>query len=261
MFRPALRRVSLGVALVLIVAWTTPRARASGPEPLRVLAAASLAEVLPRVAAMWTGEGNPPVAFSFDATSRLARQLEAGAPADVFVSADRAWMDTLERRGAVLADSRVEIAGNRLVVVVSAGFAGSVAGAADLSAPAVRHLALAGEGVPAGTYAQAALSRLGAWEALAPRVVRGDSVRTALAWVAGGQADAGVVYATDARVEPRVRVAWILPETTHPVIRYPAAVARASRQGEAAARLLTFLRSDAAAQVFEDAGFTRVASP
>jgi molybdate transport system substrate-binding protein len=179
----------------------------------------------------------------------------------VFVSADRAWMDTLAGRGAVLGHSRVELAGNRLVVVVPTRFTGALASGADLAGPTVRHLALAGEHVPAGTYAQEALVRLGAWPAVAPRVVRGDSVRTALAWVATGQADAGIVYATDARVEPRVRVAWVVPETVHAAIRYPAAVTTTSTRPEAAAAFLAFCRSDAAVRMFDDAGFTRVSPP
>ncbi|MEN9786493.1 MAG: molybdate transporter substrate-binding protein [Pseudomonadota bacterium] len=249
------------LVVALLVAFPTMQGRAAEPAALRVLAAASLAEVLPRVAALWTGQGNPPVLLAFDASSRLARQVEAGAPADVFVSADRAWMDTLAGRGAVLGHSRVELAGNRLVVVVPTRFTGALASGADLAGPTVRHLALAGEHVPAGTYAQEALVRLGAWPAVAPRVVRGDSVRTALAWVATGQADAGIVYATDARVEPRVRVAWVVPETVHAAIRYPAAVTTTSTRPEAAAAFLAFCRSDAAVRMFDDAGFTRVSPP
>ena len=242
---------------ILMVVGTT-RAHAAAPVTLEVLAAASLSEVLPRVAARWTARQNPRVSLTFDASSRLARQLEAGARADVFVSADHAWMEHLERGGQVVRGTRVELAGNRLVAVVRPGFTGVVAGARDLAGAGVRTLALAGENVPAGVYARAALSRMGAWDALAPRVVRGESVRTALAWVASGEADAGVVYATDARVEPRVRVAFTLPEDAHPPIRYPAAVTRRSSHAEVAARFLAFCGSDEAVRLFDEAGFTRV---
>jgi molybdate transport system substrate-binding protein len=251
----------LRAIVVVVLALRVTAASAAESVPLRVYAAASLAEVLPRVAAAWTGQGNPPVTFAFDASSRLARQIEAGAPADVFVSADTAWIEFVVERGLVRRSTRVDLAGNRLVVVVPATDASPMSGPEALARPSIRHLALAGENVPAGIYAYAALTHLGLWATLAPRVVRGDNVRTALAWVATGEADAGIVYATDARVEPRVRVAWPMPEGSHPPIRYLAAVTTGSARPDEAASLLAFCRGEVGLRRFEDAGFTRPVAP
>ncbi len=251
----------LRAMVVGVLALRATAASAAESVPLRVFAAASLAEVLPRAAAAWTAKGNPPVAFAFDASSRLARQIEAGASADAFVAADAAWMEFVVERGLVRRTSRVDLAGNRLVVVVPATDAARMSGPEDLARPSIRHLALAGENVPAGAYAYAALTHLGLWTTLSPRVVRGDNVRTALAWVATGEADAGIVYATDARVEPRVRVAWPIPEGSHPTIRYLAAVTTGSARAEGAASLLAFCRGEEGLRMFHDAGFTRPVAP
>lgn len=222
-------------------------------EPLTVLAASSLTEVMSELGQAWTAQGNPHVEFSFDATSRLAQQVEAGAHADVFAAADEVWMDHLAERGLIRADSRVNLAGNRLVVVVPSSAAGP-SGPEDLRA--VQHLALGGEAVPVGRYARSALKSAGVWEAVRDRVVTGDDTRSTLAWVALGEADAGVVYATDARVEPRVRVAWTFAEGSHPAITYPGAVLADSDAPESSASFMTFCRSQAARSAFERHGFS-----
>lgn len=233
------------------------RPAVAAPAPLVVLAASSLTETLQQVGAAWTAQGHPAVTFSFDASSRLAKQVEAGAPADAFFSADTEWMDYLAQRGRIDPATRVDLVGNELVVVVPAG-GPAVASAAELARPEVRHLALAGENVPAGRYARAALASLGVWEAVQARVVSGDNVRTVLGWVASGEADAGVVYATDVRVAPTARVAFRFPPSSHPHIVYPAAVVMGAAHAADAADFLAYCRSPAGMAVFTAAGFQAV---
>jgi molybdate transport system permease protein len=229
--------------------------QARGDSTLLVLAAASLTDVLPRVARLWAEAGGIEVRFSFDGTSRLAPQAVQGLPADLFFSADQRWLDWVEERGGILAESRVDLLGNQLVLVVPERGTLSFSGPQDLLDPAVRHLALAGENVPAGRYGKAALEATGVWDELSPRVVRAGNVRGALEWVALGEAEAGVVYRTDAAAESRVRISFTFGPETHPPITYPAAVlARAPLPGPAR-EFLEFCRSPAAARVFQASGF------
>lgn len=248
------RQALAGSVFALLV--SAPGGPAWAAEPgLTVLAASSLTESLQQVGDAWAAAGHPTVTFSFDASSRLAKQLEAGAPADLFFSADQEWMDHAAARGLVDPTTRVDLLGNALVVVVPAASTLSVTAAGDLARPEVTHLALAGESVPAGRYARAALGALGGWDAVKDRVVSGDSVRTTLAWVAGGEAEAGIVYATDARIEPRVKGVWTVPASAHPPIVYPAADVRSSTQAAEAAAFLAFCRSESGMGVFRRAGF------
>ncbi len=221
-------------------------------DELLVLAAASLTDVLPAVAEAWRLHGGVPVRFSFAATSRLAPQASAGAKADLFFSADRTWMRWLEDRGAVAPDEVRDFVGNALVVVVPRG-AREPTGPADLAR--VKRLALAGENVPAGRYAREALESTGVWDSVADHVVRGGSVRGALEWVGRGEADAGIVYRTDALTEPRVSIAFTFPEASHQPVRYPAAVLEASAHPDQARAFLDFAASPAGARIFEAAGF------
>lgn len=259
---PPPRRTGWVVAAMLLAGPASagePAGVARGP--LLVAAAASLTEVLPRLAAAGGADATA-VQFRFDASSRLARQIEAGAPADLFVSADEEWMDHLGRAGRLVAASRVLIAGNRLVAVVARGEASAPGGPAEL-ARFVAHdrLALAGEAVPAGRYARAALEATSVWSAVGERVVRGDSVRSALLWVARGEARAAVVYATDALVEPRVRVAFAFADSTHPPIVYPAAILAGTPHRAEAERFLASLRTPEARALLEQAGFTAPPGP
>lgn len=230
--------------------------------PLTIHAAASLADVLPRVALLWTSSSSSPSPredprFHFGASSRLAKQIEAGAPGDAFFSADDAWMDYLAERGLIARDTRVEVAGNQLVVVVprNASFVPTSPRALVASDASLHRLALAGEGVPAGRYARAALDEAGVLTALRGKIVSADDVRMALAWVARGEADAGVVYATDAKAEPRVKVAFAFSPGSHPPIRYPAAVLARARHEQAAKAFLEHCQSDEARALFLAAGF------
>ncbi|MFZ5477867.1 MAG: molybdate ABC transporter substrate-binding protein [Myxococcota bacterium] len=239
-------------ALAAILLALVGLARAGEPAPVTVFAAASLTDALPKAAAAWTARGNPRVVFGFDASSRLAKQIEAGAPADAYFSADVAWMDHLDRRGLVTA--RVDLLGNQLVAVVRPG--SPVRAPTDLAGPAVKHLGLAGEAVPAGRYARAALAHHGVWDRVKDRVVTGDDVRTVLGWVAAGEAEAGIVYATDARVEPRVAVAFVFAPDSHPPVVYPAAVVKGAARAEEAAAFLAYCASAEGRRIFEAEGFT-----
>lgn len=239
-------RAGLGIALVV--------ASGCGSEaPLTVLAASSLTESFERLADGWVSQGHARPRLAFDASSRLARQVEAGAPADLVVSADEVWMDWLAERALVDPGSRVVLARNALVVVVPAGSNLVVDEAGDLATAG--RVALAGESVPAGRYARQALAGLGAWDTVEGRVVSGDDVRAALGWVASGDADAGIVYATDARVEPRVRVVWSVPSKSHAPIVYPAAVVARSERPDEARQFLAFAAGPAGQDVLAAAGF------
>jgi len=228
---------------------------ASADSSLLVLAAASLAEVLPRVAQLWAEDGGIPIRFSFAATSRLAPQALQGTPADLFFSADQQWMDWVAERGALREDTRIDLVGNQIVVVIPSRSDTRVSRPDDLLGPSVRHIAMAGENVPAGRYGRAALEATGVWDEVADRVVRGGNVRAALEWVALGEADAGVVYGTDAIAEDRVKVAFSFPPGTHPPITYPAAVLERAPFPDLAAAFLEFCQSGEATTVFREAGF------
>jgi molybdate transport system substrate-binding protein len=232
------------------------------PEPalVTVLAPSSLTDVLPRVAEAWTAETGQRAALTFDASSRLARQLESGSVAEVFLSADEQWMDWAAERQLVLPETRRDLLGNSLVTVVPSGSSFVPRSVAELASPEILHLALAGENVPAGRYARAALSNLGGPDAVSARVVSGDTVRTALEWVARGEAQAGIVYATDAEIEPGVQVAFVFPADSHPPIVYPGAVATSSRQRQASVSFLAFC-AGGGRPLFEEAGFVVLPPP
>ncbi|ATY31994.1 molybdate ABC transporter substrate-binding protein [Sphingomonas psychrotolerans] len=245
------REFLIGTAATLALA---PRAFAAQRAPL-VLAAASLQESLGAAADAWARLGHARPVLSFAASSALARQVAAGAAADLFISADAPWMDDVARRGLIAPGSRANLVGNRLVVVQPS--TARPAGAAPLSQLLANgRIALADPAsVPAGRYAQASLTRLGLWNAVAPRVVRGENVRAALALVERGAAEWGVVYATDARASRRVRAVRMLPAASHPPIRYPLARLRASTSADAEG-FRRFLLSGAGRAIFARFGFT-----
>ena len=249
------RRVFVLLSALLLAGLALPTAQADPPPPLSVLAASSLTEVLPKVAAAWKDRGGIGVVFSFDASSRLAKQVEAGVPADAFFSADQEWMGVLDKAGQLAPGTRIDLLGNHLVLVVPADATWVPRSSRELLSPSLSHLALAGENVPAGKYARAALAKEGVWDAVQARVVSGDHVRTALGWVAKGEAEAAIVYTTDAKVESRVQVAFTFAEQSHPPIVYPAAALKASARAQDAAAFLLFCRGPEARGIFEAAGF------
>lgn len=222
---------------------------------LVVLAASSLQDILPVVARAWLEAGGVPVRFSFDTTSRLAPQILRGAPADLFVSADELWMRWLDERSGVNSASIRPIATNQLVFVVPSGVSDFPQDPRALIAADLPRIALAGETVPAGRYARAALESLDVWSAIEPRVVRGGSVRGALEWVARGEADGGIVYRTDALVEDRVQLAFVFQGLDVRVPSYPAAVTTSTTSPETAQAFLDFLGGAEALALFGAAGF------
>lgn len=223
---------------------------------MTIFAAASLAEALAEVAARHELAGGARVRVNLGGSSVLARQIREGAPADLFVSADEAKMDDLAAAGLIESGSRRVLLANALVIVVSAETGAAVAHPRDLARPAVRRLALAEPTtVPAGIYARQYLERLGLWEVVRGKVVPTENVRAALAAVEAGNAQAGIVYATDARISRRVRVAFAVPPADGPRILYPAAVVRGARNRAAALRLLDYLAGAEAAETFAKYGF------
>lgn len=227
--------------------------------PLTVFAAASLKESMDAAGAAFQRRTGQPVRASYAASPALARQVEQGAPADVFVSADLEWMDWLQQRALIDPATRHDLLGNTLVLVAPA--TSQAAPVALRTGTDLRPL-LGGDGrialaltasVPAGRYAKAAFESLGMWPALQPRVAQAENVRAALLLVARGETPLGVVYATDARVEPRVRVLATFPAGSHPRIVYPVARVAASAHPQARA-FVQWLRSREAAAIFRRHG-------
>jgi molybdate transport system substrate-binding protein len=228
--------------------------------PLRVGAAASLREVVEQIGARFA-EANPGVRVEpvFGASNELAAQLRAGAPLDVLLSADAEIPRALESEGRV--SGVRDFAANRLVVVATPEVAPQLSQAADLAGPAVRRLAMPGAAVPIGRYAREWLLGRGLAQALEPRLVRTQDVRATLAAVDSGNADAAIVYATDARVAKSARVALEIPDAEQPRIVYTAAVASDTRQPEAASRFLGFLGGAEAVRLLRKAGFGAPGAP
>jgi molybdate transport system substrate-binding protein len=230
----------------------------AAPAPPVVLAAASLQESMNAAADAWVKHGHVRPVISFAASSALARQVEAGAPADLFASADEAWMDELQTKGLLAAGSRSDFLGNRLVVVAPLNGRAHVParGAALARVLSAGPLAMADpDSVPAGKYGKAALIKLGAWDAVASHVVRAENVRAALALVERGAAPFAIVYATDARASKLVRIAGMLPADSHPPIVYPLARLKASTNAEGES-FRRFLLSREGRAIFVRFGFT-----
>lgn len=253
--------VGVAIAAVLaLCAWPQAAAgESASDEPIVVLAASSLADVLPPVAEQWEQETGFQVEFSFAGSSRLARQILDGAPADVYVSANSRWMQHLAERDALAPDTRRAIAGNELVWIVPDDADAPPRSAAQVDPALIEHLALAGESVPAGIYADAALAATGLADPLSSRIVRADNVRAALEWVARSDADAGVVYRTDARAEPRVNIAFGFDPATHPPITYEAAALADTDEPQAAAGFVAYLTSSTAQRHLNEVGFAAAA--
>ena len=234
-------------------------ADADHAEPIVVFAAASLKTALDAIGAAWTAAGGSKVTFVHAASGALVRQIENGAPADVLVCADQAWMDYATEKALIAPESRVALVGNALVLVARTDQTIDVKiGPGFKLADAIGDSRLAtGEprAVPLGAYAKAALASLGVWDAVAGRIAGADNARVALAFVARGEARLGIVYQSDAAAEPKVRVVDRFPAASHPPIIYPAALT-ARTKSAAAQAFLRFLRSDAARQVFVAQGFT-----
>jgi molybdate transport system substrate-binding protein len=221
-------------------------------EEIRVAAAASLAEALTEISTAYQKETGTKATPVFAGSNVLARQIEEGAPLDVFLSADEATMDKLAK--ANLVKEPKDLLTNALVVVVPADSEAKVNGASDLSA--LKRIVIGDPvAVPAGVYAKAWLSKLGLWEKLEAKCVGSENVRAALAAVEAGNADAAIVYRTDAAISKKVKIAWSVPEAEAPPIIYPVAVCAASKHAEEARRFALFLRGNKASEIFKARGF------
>jgi molybdate transport system substrate-binding protein len=230
---------------------------ADAPGRVLVFAAASLADVLRDLDEAFTARTGIQVTSSLAASSTLAKQIEAGAPADVYLSADLQWMDYLEQRRLLRAGSRHDVVGNSLVLIAPASSRLRVRitpGFGLAQALGAGRLAVADpDSVPAGIYGREALQNLGVWSTVASRLVRAENVRAALEYVARGDAPLGIVYRTDALAEKRVRIAGVFPANSHPPIVYPVALTR--HASGAAARYLAFITGPAAQPIFRKWGF------
>jgi molybdate transport system substrate-binding protein len=251
------RLVSLMIVVLALTA-LPDRSVAGPPRPLVVYAAASLTDVLQELGASYEKSGGGPVRLSFAASSALARQIESGAEADLFFSADQEWMNYLDQRHLLREGTRVDLLGNRLALVapVTSNVQLTVGPGFALRAALHDERLATGDpdSVPVGRYAKAALTTLGVWNDVADRLVRAENVRSALAFVARGEVPLAIVYETDARVDPKVRVVALFPESSHPPIRYPVALTRGA--APEAAALLAYLRGPDAASVFRRYGFS-----
>jgi len=257
--RHAPARRSVLAVVAALATFALPVLAADAPKPqLLVFAASSLTNVLDELGALYTKESGQPVKFSYAASSVLARQIESGAKADAFLSADTEWMDYVDSRNLIDKTTRKNLLGNTLVLVAPADSTVKVKIAQGF--PLARVL---GDGkiatgdpdsVPVGRYAKAALTSLGVWESVAPRIVGAENVRAALGYVARGEAALGIVYETDALVEKKVRVVDAFPASSHPPIVYPAATSANAQDGARA--FVQFLSSKQAVPVFKKYGFT-----
>lgn len=225
-----------------------------------VFAAASLKTALDAASADYLKSTGNKIVVSYAASSALAKQIEQGAPADIFISADLDWMDYVAKAKLINDDTRFNLLGNRLVLIAPA------ASTATLNIePGFKLAEALGEGrlamadvksVPAGKYGSAALKKLGVWDAIEPKVAQAENVRAALALVAQGEAPFGIVYETDATAEPKVKIVGVFPEDTHPPIIYPIALIAGSKDSESAKAFIAFLKSPEGHAAFAKQGFT-----
>jgi molybdate transport system substrate-binding protein len=245
--------------LVLILAAAPLLGGPARASDVTVFAAASLKNALDDATKLYETKTGRKVVVSYAASSALAKQIEAGAPADIFFSADLDWMDELQKKNLIDVASRQTLLGNTLILIASKD--------STVSLPMEKNLplleALGPEGklamanvdsVPAGRYGKAALIYFGVWDEVAPRVAQADNVRAALSFVAKGEAPLGIVYGTDAKAEPSVRVVGVFPEESHPKILYPVALLANAKPD--ARDFLKFLVSPEAAPAFEAQGFS-----
>ncbi|WP_186417412.1 molybdate ABC transporter substrate-binding protein [Bosea sp. CS1GBMeth4] len=260
------RRHLLGFTAVLLIGSATLAGPALGQgKDLVIFAAASLKNALDEAAGNWAKDsGRPAPKISYAASNVLAKQLEQGAPADLFLSADLDWMDYAQRKNLIRPDSRVSLLANRIVLIAPADARTAVALTPGVDLAAVLgsgRLAMANvESVPAGKYGKAALEKLGGWDKVKDKLAQADNVRAALLLVSRGEAPLGIVYATDAAADPKVKVVATFPEESHPPIVYPVAITRESGNPDAQG-FLSYLRGSGAKGSFEKQGFTVLNKP
>ena len=222
-----------------------------------VFAAASMKNALDAINAQWEKETGKKAAISYASSSALAKQIESGAPAQVFISADLAWMDYVANRNLIKADTRSNLLGNRIVLIAPKDKAKRIKPGFDLAKLlGDERLAMGNvDAVPAGKYGKAALEGLGVWDSVSGKVAQAENVRAALLLVSRAEAAAGIVYQTDAAADPNVAILYTFPEDTHPPVIYPAALTADAKSPDAAA-FLAYMKSDKAKPLFEAQGFT-----
>jgi molybdate transport system substrate-binding protein len=256
---PGLRRVASWIAALLcplVLAACKRQGPAPSAGPLRVSAAVSLTEVLSDVAKRWEAAGNPHVELNFAASNVLARQVMEGAPVDVFISADDAQMTRVISSGNADATDRVTLFTNQLVIVVPTGHVLPGTPPESLADNAVKRVAIGDpQGVPAGVYAKTWLERIGLWRRVEPKIVPSASVRAALVAVEAANADAGIVYRTDAKGDGKVSIAYEVPFADAPAIVYPGAVLKHAPHPDTSRKFIAFLQSAASRQAFAAGGF------
>jgi molybdate transport system substrate-binding protein len=259
-----LKRTLLAALAAVIVVAAASVAASAQDKSITVFAAASMKNALDDVDAAFTKRSGIKVVASYDASSALIKQIEAGAPADAFVSADLKWMDYGVQKKLVKEDTRVNLLGNTLVLIAAKD---SKIDHVDIK-PGFDLAKLAGDGriatgdvkaVPVGIYAQAALQKLGVWDSVEPKMAMTQNVRAALTLVARGEAPLGIVYSTDAKVEPGVKIVGTFPEDSHEPIVYPVAATATAKPD--VSPYLAFLRSAAAKAIFENYGFAVLMKP
>jgi molybdate transport system substrate-binding protein len=257
--------IRLFASLGLIAALAGAPQPAAAQDTLTIFAAASMRNALDDVNAAFTKATGVKVKASYEASSALARQIEQGAPADVFISADQRWMDYADEHKLIQPDTRINLLGNKLVLIapkdskldnvqIADGFdIAKLAGDGRIAVADVK-------AVPAGLYAKTALEKLSAWQAAEPKLAMGENVRATLAFVARGETPVGIVYETDAKIEPKVKIVGVFPDGSHPPVTYPVAATVTSKSASVP-RYLTFLRSNAAKAIFEKYGFSFLIKP
>lgn len=243
------------IAAIMLIAATSMSASA---QEIRVLAAASLSNVLDRLCQSWAAKGEPKCVTVYAASSALARQIENGAPGDVFISADEPWMKHVVDKKMVKVETQRALATNLLVIIAPADSKVALTPGPNFGIAAALgdgRLSLADpEAVPAGRYAREALTHFGVWDQVANRIARAENVRDAMAFVARSAAPLGIVYSTDAKVEPKVRIVAAFPEGSHPPVVYPMAVTANAKSPRAQA-FLDFLMTSESQTTLADAGF------
>jgi molybdate transport system substrate-binding protein len=261
--RRSLVRRGLGLAALLAFAMTAIQPAAARTKNVVVFAAASLKNALDEIEAQWQRETGKKATISYAASSALARQIEHGAPADMFISADLDWMDHVEQRNLLKAHTRSNLLSNRIVLIAptESGISARIGAGFNLAGLlGSGRLAMADtNAVPAGRYGKASLEALGVWNSVRDRVAQAENVRAALLLVSRGEAPLGIVYQTDAAAEPKVRIVDAFPENTYPAIVYPVALTASSVNADAPA-FLAYLKSPKTRPLFEKQGFTVVAA-
>lgn len=251
MTRKIQKRLNVCGMLLLVMSLSPIKA-----DEVEVFAAASLTDALKEIAADYGKAGGDKIVFNFAASNTLEMQIKAGAPADLFFSADEAKMDDLGKTGLIVTESRKDLLANSLVIVVPEDSALTLTSAAQLADAKIGKIALGQpQSVPAGIYAKEYLQKIGIWDQVVARVVPCESVRAALAAVETGNVDAGIVYKTDALHSTKVKVAYEVPVADGPVITYPAALVAGAKNAGSAKKFLDYLAEPGSLKVFEKYGF------